>query len=193
MQSSNQPQSMNIRNLWSKFLRSFNKPNTDTTYYFDALCDDILFDIFSRLPVGSLLACKLVCPRWYGLITSDYFADKTYLNEGTRVVFMSSFPRKSSLDLFIIEHRHLRKTTHLRKILVLESEKFLNRYDLIASCNGLTRLGHCVVAGNMPLVICNPTIKEVVLVRRCHFDVGHFQNVPAFFFHISINEYKLIL
>ena len=49
--------------LWSKFVRRFNR--RDVGNPFAKLYNDIMFNIFGRLPADTLLACKLVSPCWY--------------------------------------------------------------------------------------------------------------------------------
>ncbi|OVA05591.1 F-box domain [Macleaya cordata] len=165
---------------------------------------EITLNVFSRLPVESVLDCKRVCKTWRNLLQFDhdnYFADmhlrcpRGLLLQQQQQLFYDddddegpsheyNIHSKVSLLFFgryksfyyveYDENDEQSYKTHTRISLDLP----INAAIMVGSCNGLVclsiRIENCYQAAYEPIYICNPVTRECV-------------NLPRF---VVNNEYK---
>lgn len=183
--------------LWSKFVRRFNR--RDVGNPFAKLYNDIMFNIFGRLLADTLLACKLVSPCWYGLITSTNLVDNTYLNhQGTKKLAFFIAKSPQGIQMVVIEDVYIKKTINLNLDNTISFGYTNTDLFVVGSCNGLILISCLTLSESPPLMIYNPIIKEVVLLRESmSSSTGPFGNRNIFacgiVFHELTNEYNIIL
>ncbi|PIA54739.1 hypothetical protein AQUCO_00900961v1 [Aquilegia coerulea] len=103
--------------------------------------EEILIEIFSRLPVKLLLQCKCLSKNWYKLISSPHFVrlHHHHLNANQyneRILFASSSNHQSVI-LHSLDHKTDNDTTAEYKSLCLPTNKII----VAGSCNGLVWFG----------------------------------------------------
>ncbi|XP_047307159.1 F-box protein At3g07870-like [Impatiens glandulifera] len=129
------------------------------------LMDDLLQDIFSRLPVRSIMQCRCVCRSWRDLICGSFF---------TRNQMTRSIAAKSGLmlhttiyyegicffsEFFFMDRHHVPVPTCLpMNFSILNFREFYVR----GSCNGLL----CLVnrADKFIRFVCNPFLRHCVKI-----------------------------
>ncbi|KAK9690602.1 hypothetical protein RND81_09G140100 [Saponaria officinalis] len=105
------------------------------TYSMEIISMDILINIFSRLPIKSLLILKSVCKSWRSLITTPYF---------TNLHLRLNSPSSEKLLIFVGEDHSLYSISFdfpsfapIRIPCSSTWERFSRRKTIVGSCNGL--------------------------------------------------------
>ncbi|XP_058725759.1 F-box/kelch-repeat protein At3g23880-like [Vicia villosa] len=109
--------------------------------HYRSLPEDLIMDIFLRLPVRSLLQLKCVCKSWKTLISDSQFA-KRHLQRLTinpsitnlQIFFGSELGRIASLPLKPL----LEKPSESTKAVEFSMEQY--RFSILGACNGLVCL-----------------------------------------------------
>ena len=152
---------------------------------------DVFFDILSRLPVSSLLQCKLVSQLYYSSVkhpmTTSMHLSRANNNNPFLICF-SDYP-KSKLDIVdLSSHENM----FLARTPKLPFESISPVFDVVGSCNGLLCLYNR--SCNDPLFIYNPFTREYRelprLISPTHLTT--FRVVFGFGFHPRTKEYKAI-
>ncbi|KAL5542710.1 hypothetical protein UlMin_010420 [Ulmus minor] len=152
---------------------------------------DISFDILSRLPITSLLQCKLVSHLWYSsvkhpLATSMHLSRANESNPFLLCFF--DFPR-SNIDIVCLSNLD---NDNMLLASRLNFPSQLTDFDVVGSCNGLLCLYNLTYS--YPLFIYNPFTREQrelpELNTQTHLSV--FRVVFGFGFHPRTRQYKVI-
>ena len=174
---------------------------------------EICTDIFCRLPIPSIILCKLVCKTWLALIENPVFID-TYMHG----------PVTSSVGVILHEHSHNEKGQEVFQFaeynddddynpMMLRSKVykvsipiypylFSCRY-LIGSCNGLICFRSRGFSSKSRIEdictqVCNPFTGEYAILptlsfsRECNCKFVTDYVASGFGYHISTKEYKVV-
>ncbi|OVA06396.1 F-box domain [Macleaya cordata] len=179
------------------------------------LQEEIIFDIFSRLPVESVLKCRQVCKTWNALLHHSYFAhmhlgrcllqvDDHYSSNAvaasetiSKVGFLSLMgPRKKNIaQLYYLEYDGNDELSYktFRKI----NHPHIRRPDwdaIVGSCNGLVCLSvdHPRYQFRDPVNIWNPITREYTNIPE--FNKADYSGLMTcgFGYAPSTNEYKVV-
>ncbi|KAL8116560.1 hypothetical protein AgCh_022907 [Apium graveolens] len=143
---------------------------------------ELTLEIFSRLPIPSLLICKLVCKRWNTAIAEPVLATMQLANAADQslcLVLHSEFPKFVLYNVFVNDLGSRYKEWRRLK---LPFQETLSRFEIVGSCNGLL----CVSDYELddPVLIYNPLTWDYKLlpdkggehlkgkVYRCVFGFG---------------------
>ncbi|KAL5716312.1 hypothetical protein ACHQM5_018026 [Ranunculus cassubicifolius] len=120
--------------------------------------EDIMFDIFLRLPTPTLFQCRLVSKDWYSFIKNPVFIDlhKSQIQkDGPRFVLSTWYNK----HLYLSDNK-LRKSTCIKLINDLSKKE---KVEVVGSSNGLLCL--CISTDRDSFYVCNPLTNEVI--RLC--------------------------
>ncbi|XP_077252506.1 F-box protein At5g49610-like [Tasmannia lanceolata] len=130
--------------------------------------DDMLMEIFSRLPAKSLFRFKCVSKAWCNLISNDSFQKRLLLTMSglcfrTRVIIYPNPMIQQKEPIF--SHGKARDGSILK--LSLSFLPFHPNFRIIDCCNGLIL---CICGGpkGVTYYICNPVTKEWVALPKPH-------------------------
>lgn len=166
-----------------------------------------LIDIFSRLPLNSILICRCVCKTWRTLILDPLFSN-LHLARAPLELFLrsNSLGRVSTilhwvdLDCIVKTIPHEPHQTKLSTKLYLSdsstewgtscSTSLVNReYGIVNSCNGLLCLSKAIY--NNPCLVCNPLTGEYISIPIGDENLlGSV--VPGFGYCSRSNSYKVV-
>ncbi|MCL7040154.1 hypothetical protein MKW94_017021 [Papaver nudicaule] len=182
---------------------------------------DILLDILSRVPVESVLECKLVCKNWHSLLTRKrrYFNDmhvQSQLSQihngggvtGVDIGLLCALTVVGNDDEVVLfyggqyneklntDEQYTYKTT-LRKIRRIPQMRVRTPQEyLVGSCNGLICLGRYHDTVNDPIYICNPVTGEYTYLPKLNVPArsgrGTTHLARGFGYVRSTNEYKVV-
>src|SRR4051812_45209661 len=106
--------------------------------HYRSLPEDLIIDIFLRLPVSSLMQLKCVCKSWKTLISDSEFAERHHRKltmdpsiTNIRIFFGSELGRIVSLPLKPL----LEKPSEPTKAVEFNMEQY--RFSILGACNGL--------------------------------------------------------
>lgn len=163
----------------------------------DYIPEELLIDIFARLPVKSLIRLRLVCKSWYSLISKPSFIT-THLNRTKK--------SNTTLPQLLIKCESAYQQYYLScfddetfgvKYEELESpfDISVKFFDILGSCNGLCLLkASCEV----DFFLWNPSIKKILTlppIKVTTFSDHSFTDGVAvgFGFDQNSNDYKVVL
>ncbi|OVA07920.1 F-box domain [Macleaya cordata] len=179
---------------------------------------EITFDIFSRLPIESVLQCKQVCKTWKTLLSGAYFADM-HLRRSRQLLQLDSNINGGGGGaevglglLFSIQFKN-KQTGKVRlyyggDYVDIKKVKLINhphinkqkKYALISSCNGLicmavTQKLHYIFPFYQsldydPVYIFNPITREHVSLPRIKKQDSTV--ACGFGYHPFSNKYKVV-
>ncbi|OIT02494.1 hypothetical protein A4A49_15105 [Nicotiana attenuata] len=160
--------------------------------FFNNLTDELLIEILSRLPTSKTIRCKLVCKRWFSLISSDYFVthhlkdDKTLLpftfvlnaKDNYRYVlkFLSGNGLSDRVDLgFLYTGRPLGYRISLKE-----------SYGDLILCSGKPSSG-------IDFFICNIFTKQWIVLPPAPLETSHFKENEGVGFLIEPNYFEYLV
>ncbi|XP_076950016.1 putative F-box protein At1g14315 [Bidens hawaiensis] len=148
----------------------------------DVLPPNLMSDIFSRLPVKSIIYCKCVCKNWRDLVSEPYFVH-LHLSRSRKALIINEFENQEifkrrqpgSLTWLEIEHEHKHKITHRVKSLNLNRCARLQGCHIVqlGSVNGLVS---CWCSHDF-ICIFNPVLEEYITIPK-----PTFNRMPSFYF-----------
>ncbi|PON95523.1 F-box domain containing protein [Trema orientale] len=171
--------------------RSQKKAHLSVSPGLGGLPSEVVFDILSRLPLTSLLQCKLVSQLYYSLVKYPWLTSMHLSRANDHnpfVVCFSDYPisKLYFVDLSSPENMFLARTPNF----CFESTP--PEFDIVGSCNGLLCLYYRF--NHDPLFIFNPFTREYRalpnLFTPLHLRV--LRVVFGFGFHPRIKKYKAI-
>ncbi|KAM6565339.1 hypothetical protein CsatA_024467 [Cannabis sativa] len=163
--------------------------------YIEELPHEIFFNILSRLPLQSLMQCKLVSKHYYTSIKHP-LAISMHLSQpkNNHLLCFCDYPK--SLDVVYLNPSHENDNNMLltitsKPILPFESTHF--DFDVVGSCNGLVCL-YNRLNNNNPLFIFNPFTKEYRELPHLVYlpNLVVLRVVLGFGFHPRTKTYKAI-
>ncbi|OVA06948.1 F-box domain [Macleaya cordata] len=149
----------------------------------EKLHQEITLDIFSRLPVESVLHCRLVCKTWRNLLRLPYFADMHLRRQLLRLEYNNHshvappppaaaadnlgfllLTMEKSSPLFYLEYDEDEKSYKtVKRINHPPLKKRIYGIAMVGSCNGLICFTILCRHGiDDPVYICNPITNEYI-------------------------------
>ncbi|PIA24965.1 hypothetical protein AQUCO_13600005v1 [Aquilegia coerulea] len=170
--------------------------------------EEIMSDIFSRLPIRDLFQCQLVCKDWYTnwtkLVSNPFLVnlhhsrinpDQDGSNFLIKCCSRSNICRVPFSKLCLVDHENYKTT--LKTAFNIKFRLPLKQMTLVGSANGLLCL--CLLPDEEIYYICNPITREVLkLPRACGLDMYLKKEISCsatpsgFVFDATTNTYKVI-
>ncbi|KAJ9551649.1 hypothetical protein OSB04_015694 [Centaurea solstitialis] len=165
---------------------------------------ELTIDILSRLPVKTIIRCKIVCKKWWNLVNDSSFVN-LHLSK-SHPTGLVIHRRKDYKDPGILEwveiedkvdHHHL----HYHRPFIVDLKYNLapvlpkSGISHLGSVNGLICLQLCYQTLNLyDTYICNPITREYMILHRQHFFRGDDFGVVLYGFGVSslTGEYKVV-
>lgn len=136
----------------------------------------ILVDVFSRLPIKTILQIKCVCKSWHSLCSDPYFA-KIHL-------------ARAPFSIMILEKFCKRIYTNSLVPLFTLNQGDKERLSLLSSCNGLICLHEFSYKQDI-ISVCNPILGDhLVLPQLKRKNVA--TRIRGFGYNHCTNQYKVI-
>ncbi|KAK4756741.1 hypothetical protein SAY87_006868 [Trapa incisa] len=160
--------------------------------------NDVMFEVFLRLPVRDLILLKLVCKYWYKLITSPTLAkchlQRSKANSGIMFALIHHHfylePYYLSLDDFSSG-----QTYKIKKLCSHHPYKFFKYYETLDSFNGLV-LNLVILNGGFDkrLLLCNPMTKldTFLPIPPCGTGTDLNPHTNHIIYDASIHRYKVV-
>lgn len=148
---------------------------------------EIILDILSRLPVTSLLQCKLVCRTWKHLAQDPLLVGMHFSRSGKNdlcLILHCDYPTRNQLYSIKLSP-HSKDNQRVNIIHVPPLPKF----DVLGSCKGLLCL--CDSLTKNSLYIYNPFTRDYIELPKC-LEFHNQDVVLGFVFHETTKEYKVI-
>ncbi|XP_055804534.1 F-box protein At3g07870-like [Solanum dulcamara] len=150
-----------------------------------SLAEEILGDIFSRLPVKTLLRLKVVCTRWCTLISTPWFIS-AQLNR------FSSDPENHYILFQNLSRNGLIRIRNPGCLIKL-NEPCMSKYTVVGSFNGLV----CLTTNCFRKLIClwNPSINQfkILPMHNLNLKRKHKCNVRVGFgYEQNSDDYKVM-
>ncbi|OVA16495.1 F-box domain [Macleaya cordata] len=183
------------------------------------LPQEIMLNILSRLPVESVLKCRLVCKTWSSLPLlhdNTYFADMHLRRQQQQLQLRRPFQHD-----YVYHHQHNNSNADTNKLSFVfmgcKKSLYYVEYDendeqsyrthrkinlplpndklsLVGSCNGLICLSVELKTFYDPVYIYNPITREFVHLPRVIMNNKHesVKIAHGFGYHPSTHEYKVV-
>ncbi|KAL9691664.1 hypothetical protein QQ045_012089 [Rhodiola kirilowii] len=186
------------------------RPRRGRTYS-NYMQPDVMFEIFSRLPIEAIVTCKCVCKTWRKLIEDPYFIERQrHLSVSApraliqpRIVNISSgrisnWPTDNN-NLYLVDcEGHKARPLHVAPVLNMLGKEL----EVMSTCDGLL----CIASDHRqaPVYIYNPVLDRLVKlpstgVKRklichevgliCHESSGSYKVVRGYRFKIKGQEF----
>ncbi|KAJ9552156.1 LOW QUALITY PROTEIN: hypothetical protein OSB04_016201 [Centaurea solstitialis] len=166
----------------------------------EALPAELTMDILSRLPVKTIIHCKLVCKKWRNLVSDSSFVNLHFSTSPTSFIIHHKSPpwivlnEPGILEWVEIEDKVDRHHLHCDRIfsvdLYLVPILQNNQMCPVGSVNGLVCLWHCFRELNHTY-ICNPRIHDSPLEKQ-RFQTDGYVAIACGFGVSSLGEYKVV-
>ncbi|XP_074312827.1 F-box protein CPR1-like [Silene latifolia] len=160
-----------------------------SNYSISILPIDTLINIFSRLPIKSLLTLKSICKSWRSLITSRYFSNlhlhRNSLSIEKLLIFIGDDYSFYSVSL---------ETLELAAIKIPFSsawERFSRRKNIVGSCNGLL-LCICDESSVSEALLINPSTLPCKKVPKLEVPQQCLYLSYGFGFDFVNDDYKIV-
>ena len=131
--------------------------------------DDICMDVFSRLPIETLLGLKCVCKRWHGIVSDRSFVqDLSQRPEPLVGFFFQERYQWAGEDIRTISFIPARmENTQLKQTIF----SFLPEdVVVLGSCNGLVCCRSVFPSPFPSIIICNPSNKQWIRLQKTRPD-----------------------
>ncbi|WOG99408.1 hypothetical protein DCAR_0518756 [Daucus carota subsp. sativus] len=156
------------------------------------LPSEILAEIFSRVPIKTILHCRRVCKRWCNILAERYFVN-LHLSRSPAGLIIHQGPSQPNVDVLKMvelndkaDHHDIHHDPLMKFMLTLGLEDSV--MWLSGSINGLICLG-----SEKTICICNPITRECILIPDQKF-IGKSRATlhHGFGFDESSNQYKVV-
>ncbi|KAM0001057.1 putative F-box domain-containing protein [Helianthus debilis subsp. tardiflorus] len=165
------------------------------------LSSNIMVDIFSRLPVKTIIHCRCVCKNWRNIVSESHFADIHLSRSPAGLMIwhqseqlMTGYCKPGVLKWVEISDDHHRLLHDPVMSLDLSlAPVFQNvKIQQVGSVNGLLCLWKFGPEGDNTF-ICNPITREyMILPRQKYYREGYAIIVYGFGVGLQTKEYKVI-
>ncbi|CAA0809805.1 Unknown protein [Striga hermonthica] len=160
------------------------------------LPQEITINILSRLPIKTIITCKLVCKSWLELLETREFVD-FHLSKSLPGLIVFKTTRSSKILEFFelndepnLEHHNV----HYNPVTEFDHDLFLSRSTCIqGSANGLLFLREVNAQPNV-LHICNPITREFIELESQEKFVYSYPTIVTYGFGVSrtTGQYKVV-
>ncbi|KAJ9552266.1 hypothetical protein OSB04_016311 [Centaurea solstitialis] len=157
-------------------------------------------DIFSRLPVKTIICCKLVCKKWRNLVLDSSFVNLHLSRSPTGlIIHKTGYARVQGTLKWVeiedkVDHHHLHHDHPMSLDLnMLPVYKYSQLYQT-GSVNGLICLGqYSLKINHDDAYICNPVTRELLILPRLRlWREGFLEVVYGFGVSSLTGEYKVV-
>ncbi|KAJ9552153.1 hypothetical protein OSB04_016198 [Centaurea solstitialis] len=171
---------------------------------------ELTIDILSRLPVKTIILCKLVCNKWRNLVSDPFFVNlhlsgsptvlivhhtKPPINMG---IFLMDIPNNPGILNWVeigdsVGHLHLHRDPLMSLDLSLAPILQNSHMHQVGSVNGLICLWEYDYKADNTY-ICNPVTREYMILPRQRFQKPGFSAKVVYGFGVSslTGEYKVV-
>ncbi|KAJ4730161.1 F-box protein [Melia azedarach] len=144
----------------------------------------ILMDIFSRLPINTILQIRSVCKTWFALLSDPYFAEIHLARAPLSLMILTNFCQmicSNSLEpLYKMNQNQKQNGQNIPG----------KRFSLLTSCNGLL-CSHEFSYKKEVVSICNPILGEYLVLPQLERNRVD-RRIRGFGFSQSSKQYKVI-
>ncbi|KAE9617884.1 putative F-box domain, galactose oxidase/kelch, beta-propeller, F-box associated interaction [Lupinus albus] len=159
------------------------KPKTTYTLFITSLPNHILQNIFSRLPVRTIISCKCVSKEWNNMTNDPIFKREHFSKKTVSPILRTFEPRFWPTDLHLIEaictddlvfHQELHSKISPPHVpfTYVPNELNISKFGIVNSCNGLLCI--CTTPFNNPIYVCNPITGEYIMLPKPKMNPGLF-------------------
>ncbi|XP_026385044.1 F-box protein CPR1-like [Papaver somniferum] len=163
----------------------------------DAISDDIVVDIFARLPARSVCALRCVCKSWLNIITHPYFVkihhDYAIHKNKSSLLLINYLDKRiySVVDYEASSPANLGTAAAFVIDYPFKSPDY--GVQFWATCNGL----FCMATGKDIICIWNPSIQEYKKIELMNTSVNEEYALSGTFryglgYDSNIGDYKLV-
>ncbi|KAK2965359.1 hypothetical protein RJ640_013822 [Escallonia rubra] len=164
------------------------------------LPEEVLFDIFARLPVKTVLQIRCVCKLWLSLISIPVFIT-AHINRTTQpqseTLFIRHFAEKErhQNEHYSLHDFHQTFGGHGLKLEFPFKTRSRYHFSIVGSYNGVLCLSDHNGASANGVILWNPSIRKYVslprprVTRSTH---GSYMFVLGFGFDVKSNDYKVV-
>ncbi|XP_071723090.1 F-box protein At3g07870-like [Rutidosis leptorrhynchoides] len=149
----------------------------------DDLPEDLLLDVFQRLPIKALGSCMCVKKKWRSIVKNPEFISSYTVNNSKKKQYTVFWSSPSQWELFLETERF-----DFYKHLILP--RSIKMFDAsIAVCNGVL----CLAKENGTIILWNPTIRKTLTIPKPNFSKFYANTTPlGFAFDSLSNDYKIV-
>ncbi|KAL3510504.1 hypothetical protein ACH5RR_029905 [Cinchona calisaya] len=153
----------------------------------------IWIEIFSRLPISTILRCKSVCKDWYTFISSDIDFANDYSSNAPFTSLVISIAKSPLCLLELKADYNYCRRENWPKSFPIPSWFSRGYVTVFGSCKGLLCLSHCLYAiEEYGLYVCNPLLGEYALLPHPKPDRKVSEEAYGFGFCPETGEYKVL-
>ncbi|XP_010928709.1 F-box protein CPR1-like [Elaeis guineensis] len=151
-----------------------------------ALSQDVIFEVLSRLPVKSLIRFKATCKAWLALISEPYFIASHYKRSRANPSLLI-LPLKQDIFQETVDLYSYKKEARVSELLLQRKLPCEDRLLALYPCqvNGIIML-----FSERSFHICNPSTKEFLTLSPPYSDHAH--HCVGFGLDSSTNKYKVV-
>ncbi|XP_009776452.2 F-box protein At3g07870-like [Nicotiana sylvestris] len=158
---------------------------------FEYLPQELLIEIFLKLPIKSIIQCTSFCKSWYSLLTSPNFIFIHLKNQDDYLLVRhcSGKPVKENYALFYDNENF---DSYAQFDFPFES---YSHFNIVGSCNGLLCLSDDLSCYRDLYYIWNPSIRKSVKLLEPIFTFGThgpFDHKLGFGFDSVTDDYKVV-
>ncbi|KAM3222259.1 hypothetical protein P3L10_021529 [Capsicum annuum] len=139
----------------------------------DYLPKELMIDIFTRLPIKSILRCTCVCRSWYSLINSPNFIS-AHLNQSTDdYILIQPYSIVPKLEIYALSHKNENLDQDIQFDFPFDCSSCY--FIIVGSCNGIL----CFATADMlrdwnNFYFWNPSIRKSVKLPVPGYTCGKF-------------------
>ncbi|XP_050210881.1 F-box/kelch-repeat protein At3g06240-like [Mercurialis annua] len=165
----------------------------------DHIPQEVLTEIFLRLPVRSILRCRCVCKLWYSLISNPNFIflhskQITYSkNNNTGYLLMRHYSRTNKKESFTLHLDDDDLFSHEYQNLDFPLRSSWDYFEIVGSCNGILCLTDNHSHMLKRIVLWNPSIGLSVTLPLQRIRYRVLNVVLGFGYDSRTNDYKVVL
>ncbi|KAG5544928.1 hypothetical protein RHGRI_017404 [Rhododendron griersonianum] len=169
----------------------------------DYLPQDVLVNIFTRLPIKTVLQCTSVCKLWHSLIVNPSFIDshlnrpptQAYNNAHHLLLVRTCFDDDEGRKELYSLHCDNEAFDEYAKLQFPFNMAYNRFYRIVGSCNGILCLTDDQMTYVDNTILWNPTIQKWVRLpkpRVTFTSHGGFDHAIGFGFDAKSNDYKVV-
>lgn len=164
----------------------------------DYLPQEVLTDIFTRVPIKSLLLCTLVCKSWHTFVTDPSFViahlnrPRTLShNNAHDLILLRNYSEQRKEEVYSLrfDDESFREYQKIEFPFKSAANDF---YRIVGCCNGVVCITDDQFRYAHDTVLWNPSIRKSVTLPKPRISEGKFEHVMGFGFDRKTNDYKVV-
>ncbi|XP_060186993.1 F-box protein CPR1-like isoform X1 [Lycium barbarum] len=154
------------------------------------LPQELMLDIFTRLPIKSILRCTSLCKSWYSLLTSSNFISMHLNRKQDEHILVRHFSRNPEKEIYSLFCDNENLDQYAQYDLPFNCSNFF--FNIVGSCNGIFCLND-EMSFCSAFYLWNPSIRKSVKLPNPTFRAdGSFDPTLGFGFDPVTNDYKVV-